>query len=66
MIRMLVVCVVAFAVGGSAIAQAPPPQRADRRGVRLRGDRFKPLSYDEMTLAQKTMFAHLLAGSIDP
>jgi 4-carboxymuconolactone decarboxylase len=62
MIRMLVVCAAAFALAGTAIAQAPPAQRADPRSVRLRGDRFKPLSYDEMTPAQKTMLEHLLAG----
>jgi 4-carboxymuconolactone decarboxylase len=62
MIRMLVVCAAAFALAGTAIAQAPTTQRADPRSVRLRGDRFKPLSYDEMTSAQKTMLEHLLAG----
>jgi 4-carboxymuconolactone decarboxylase len=62
MIRMLVVCVVAFALAGTAIAQAPPTQRADPRAIRLRGDRFKPLNYDDMTPAQKTMLAHLVAG----
>ena len=62
MIRMLVVCAAAFALAGTAIAQAPPAQRADPRSVRLRGDRFKPPSYDEMTPAQKTMLGHLLAG----
>jgi len=62
MIRMLVVCAAAFALAGTAIAQAPTTQRADPRSVRLRGDRFKPLSYDEMTPAQKTMLEHLLAG----
>ena len=59
---MLVVCAAAFAFAGTAIAQAPTTQRADPRSVRLRGDRFKPLSYDEMTPAQKTMLEHLLAG----
>ena len=40
-----------------AAAQAPDP-----RNVQLIGDRFKPLKYDEMTPAQKTMVEHLLAG----
>ena len=62
MIRMLAVCAAAFALAGTAIAQAPTTQRADPRSIRLRGDRFKPLSYDEMTPAQKTMLEHLLAG----
>ena len=30
--------------------------------LNLRGDRFKPLTYDEMTPQQKTMIDHLLAG----
>jgi 4-carboxymuconolactone decarboxylase len=38
-----------------AVAQAP-------RTIQLRGNRFKPLTYDEMTAAQKTMVEHLLAG----
>jgi 4-carboxymuconolactone decarboxylase len=62
MIRMLVVCAAAFALAGTAIAQAPPAQRVDPRTIQLRGDRFKPLTYDEMTPAQKTMVDHLLAG----
>ena len=62
MIRPLVACAVAFALAGVAVAQAPTVQRPDPRSVRLRGDRFKPLTYDEMTPAQKTMLDHLLAG----
>jgi 4-carboxymuconolactone decarboxylase len=62
MIRLLVVCAVAFALVGTAVAQAPTTQRTDPRSLRLRGDRFKPLAYDEMTPAQKTMIDHLLAG----
>jgi DNA-binding response OmpR family regulator len=62
MIRMRVVCAAAFALAGTAIAQAPPAQRTDPRSIQLRGNRFKPLTYDEMTPAQKTMLAHLLAG----
>jgi len=37
--------------------QAPNP-----RDVRLAGDRFKPLTYDQMEPAQKTMIENLLAG----
>jgi len=62
MIRLLVVCAVAFAFVGSVVAQAPPAQRPDPRNIQLRGNRFKPLKYDEMTPAQKTMVEHLLAG----
>ena len=44
-------------------AQAPATQpRPDPKSIVFRGDRFKPLTYDEMTPAQKTMVEHLLAG----
>ena len=62
MIRLLAVCAAALAVVGIAAAQAPNAQRPDPRTLQLRGDRFKPLSYDEMTPAQKTMIEHLLSG----
>jgi 4-carboxymuconolactone decarboxylase len=54
-----------FVLAGVASAQAPaaapatPPSTSD---LRLVGDRFKPLTYAEMTPAQKTMTNHLLAG----
>ncbi len=35
---------------------------ADAPRFTLRGDRFKPLTWDEMTPAQKTMVEHVLAG----
>lgn len=41
----------------SMFAQAP-----DARDVKLAGDRFRPLSYDEMTPDQRAMIEHLLAG----
>ena len=41
-------------VGG---AQAPTA-----RDLHLRGDRFKPLTYEQMTPEQKTLTAHVLAG----
>jgi 4-carboxymuconolactone decarboxylase len=62
MTRLLRICVVALALVGIAGAQAPQTQARDPRTVRLRGDRFKPLTYDEMTPAQKTMIEHVLAG----
>ena len=63
MIRLLVVyAAAALALVGIAAAQAPNAQRPDPRDLRLRGDRFKPLSYDEMTPPQKTMIEHLLSG----
>jgi 4-carboxymuconolactone decarboxylase len=61
MIRMLVACACAFALVGTAVAQAPA-QRPDPRSIKLRGNRFKPLTYDEMTPAQKSMVEHLIAG----
>jgi 4-carboxymuconolactone decarboxylase len=39
------------------LAQAPNP-----RDVKLVGDRFRPLTWDEMTPPQRTMIEHLLAG----
>jgi 4-carboxymuconolactone decarboxylase len=61
MTRLLTLGAAALAVAGVA-AQAPNTQRPDPRTVRLRGDRFKPLTYDEMTPAQRTMIEHVLAG----
>ena len=59
MTRLIVVCAAALVLVGIAAAQSPT-QRPDPRTIKLRGDRFKPLSYDEMTPAQKTMIDHLL------
>ena len=57
---LLAAGVLAIVVG--VAAQAPNTTRPDPRTVRLRGDRFKPLTYDEMTPAQRTMIEHVLAG----
>jgi 4-carboxymuconolactone decarboxylase len=62
MTRLLVVCACAFAVVVTVVAQAPPAQRPDPSRIELRGNRFKPLTYDEMTPAQKMMVEHLIAG----
>src|SRR5262249_59410547 len=62
MTRFVIACIGAVALVGIADAQAPATQRPDPRTIRLRGDRFKPLAYDEMTPAQKTMIEHLVAG----
>jgi 4-carboxymuconolactone decarboxylase len=63
MTRLLIVCAAACALVGTVVAQAPPAQqRPDPRSIKLRGNRFKPLTYDEMTPAQKTMVEHLIAG----
>ncbi len=63
--RLQIIC--ALMIGAIAIASAQTPasqtkQAPDPRSVVLVGDRFKPLKYDEMTLEQKTMIDHLLAG----
>ena len=52
----IVVCLIVFSLI-AAQAQAP-----SARDIQLVGDRFKPLKWDEMTPAQKTMMEHLLAG----
>src|SRR5437868_5998907 len=44
-------------LSGLALAQAPAVP-----DIHLRGDRFKPLTYDTMTPQQKTMIQNLLAG----
>ncbi len=58
-----------WVASGSARPAAQTPTRTaprtappDPRSLVLRGDRFKPLTYDEMTPAQKAMIDHLLAG----
>lgn len=61
MIRLLAVSAAVIALVGTVVAQAPA-QRPDPRTIQLRGNRFKPLKYDEMTPAQKTMVEHLIAG----
>jgi len=43
-----------------AAAQAQAPSSA--KDIKLVGDRFKPLTWDEMTPAQRTMMEHLFAG----
>jgi 4-carboxymuconolactone decarboxylase len=46
----------------AAIAFAQTPARPTKENLGLAGDRFKPLTYAEMTPAQKTMIDHLLSG----
>ncbi len=63
MTRILVVGAAVLAVAGVVTAQAPATQpRPDPKKVELRGDRFKPLKYEEMTPAQKTMIESLFSG----
>jgi 4-carboxymuconolactone decarboxylase len=55
----IVICLVMLTL---VFAQAQAPNPPNPRDVRLVGDRFAPLQYDEMTPAQKTMLEHLLNG----
>jgi 4-carboxymuconolactone decarboxylase len=54
--RLPTICLCVFAVS-LAIAQTPA-----NPDLHLRGDRFKPLTYGELTPEQKAMADHLLAG----
>jgi len=60
--RFATLVVTTLAIAGLSATQAPNSQRPDPKSVRLRGDRFKPLTYDEMTPAQRTMIEHVLSG----
>lgn len=51
--------VIAGVIGLVSMANAQTPEKRD---LGLRGDRFKPLTYDQLTPDQKTMVEHLLAG----
>ena len=64
MTRTLLAGIAVAAIAGSAaIAQAPAAQtRPDPKALKFVGDRFKPLTWDEMTPAQRTMVEHLVAG----
>ena len=62
MIRALTLCAIALALVGVNAMQTQTTQKRDPRSVRLRGDRFKPLTYDEMTPAQKALIEHVLAS----
>lgn len=50
------------AVASLAAAQAPNAPRIDPRKVQLRGTRFAPLAWDQMTPAQQTMLEHVVSG----
>jgi 4-carboxymuconolactone decarboxylase len=63
MMRSLIAFSLLFAIVSLVSAQAPGAgQRPDPRTLTLRGNRFKPLTYDEMNPAQKKMIDNLLAG----
>jgi 4-carboxymuconolactone decarboxylase len=49
-----------FFLAAGALAQNPPAKPP--KEFQLQGDRFKPLTWDEMTPPQKTMIDHLLTG----
>ena len=55
--RLQVLTIAVIALLSVADAQAPVPH-----DLSLRGDRFKPLTYAELTPGQKTMVEHLFAG----
>jgi 4-carboxymuconolactone decarboxylase len=54
--RFHIFCACLAAFSTIAAAQTPTPQ------PKLRGDRFKPLTYDEMTPEQKTLTDHIMNG----
>ncbi len=61
--QTLLAVTIALTVFHPTSAQAPTSQsRPDPRTLEFRGDRFKPLTWDEMTPAQRTMVEHLVAG----
>jgi len=62
MIRPITLPAAAFVLLGMATAQTPSSSRPDPRTITLRGDRFRPLTWNEMTPAQRTMIEHLLSG----
>jgi len=56
---LLCLCLAGVIPAAGAQQRSPAP---DPRSLVLKGDRFKPLTYDEMTPEQKSMIEHLLAG----
>ena len=61
MTRLITLWTVALAIMSVSASQTNTP-RPDPRSIRLRGDRFKPLTWDEMTPPQRSMIEHLMAG----
>jgi 4-carboxymuconolactone decarboxylase len=49
-------------LGIAVLFGLPPAQAPATRDLHLRGDRFRPLAYHELTPEQKAMVEHLLAG----
>jgi 4-carboxymuconolactone decarboxylase len=54
-LKILCACVLMAAFAGSQT-------RVTTKNMRMVGDRFRPLTYDEMTPEQKTMADHMLSG----
>jgi 4-carboxymuconolactone decarboxylase len=54
---MRLLCFAGLALSGLAMAQDPA-----NRDLHLRGDRFKPLTYDRLTPEQKALVEHLLSS----
>src|SRR5262249_55208136 len=63
MTRLMILCASFVTLVGVTSAQAPAPQaKPDPTKIELRGDRFKALTWADMTPAQRTMVEHLFAG----
>ena len=63
MTRTLLVLAIALALIGVTSAQAPPaPTKPDPKTIKFRGDRFTPLTWDQMSPAQRKMVEDLVAG----
>jgi 4-carboxymuconolactone decarboxylase len=61
--RLFLLCAALTSLAGIAPAQdAAAPAQAAPPKFTLNGDRFKPLTWDEMNPAQRTMIEHLMAG----
>jgi len=54
--RLKIIAAAVLGVAAIAMAQTTSPD------LHLRGDRFKPLTYDQLTPGQKTLADHVLAG----
>ena len=60
-VPLFLICLLAGISSGQTPVGATN-NRATKQNLGLVGDRFKPLTYDEMTPEQKAMIDHLLAG----
>jgi 4-carboxymuconolactone decarboxylase len=60
--KFLCAAAIGLLLMGPALAFAQDAAPPDPRRLQMRGDRFKPLAYDEMTPPQKAMVDHVLSG----